>query len=327
MKRAFEFTGRIRSFRYAFIGIGTMLKSQHNAWIHALATVGVVSAGWAWHITRIEWCFVVLAVMAVWAAEALNTAFEFLADATSPEFHPLISQNPRPPSLSQTTRGAVSMPSLTAVNHMRSRNASTWPHTATSRCRTKTDTVLPLRVTRCPSRTRIPTLTSLHTGFPRVLPGVGRQGTITPSPPSSNGNPAMAAVRASASGSVSANRSNSACRRPASNSKSLRDSPPRPGRSSTERRRCETVQTPPGHRRSVSILRWPFEMAEVPILRQTEQCAQSGIRADSATHAFSRSPARRACGWYASPGPYSPAKRHTADTAAARLSVADIPVP
>jgi diacylglycerol kinase (ATP) len=28
--------------------------------------------------------------MAVWTAEALNTAFEFLADAASPEFHPLV---------------------------------------------------------------------------------------------------------------------------------------------------------------------------------------------------------------------------------------------
>jgi diacylglycerol kinase (ATP) len=28
--------------------------------------------------------------MSVWTAEALNTALEFLADAASPEFHPLV---------------------------------------------------------------------------------------------------------------------------------------------------------------------------------------------------------------------------------------------
>ena len=28
--------------------------------------------------------------MSVWTAEALNTAFEFLADVASPEFHPLV---------------------------------------------------------------------------------------------------------------------------------------------------------------------------------------------------------------------------------------------
>ncbi len=30
--------------------------------------------------------------MAVWTAEALNTALEFLADASHPEFHPLIKK-------------------------------------------------------------------------------------------------------------------------------------------------------------------------------------------------------------------------------------------
>ncbi len=30
-----------------------------------------------------------MAISTVWAAEALNTTFEFLADAASPEFHPL----------------------------------------------------------------------------------------------------------------------------------------------------------------------------------------------------------------------------------------------
>ena len=31
-----------------------------------------------------------LAVSIVWTAEALNTAFEFLADAASPNFHPVV---------------------------------------------------------------------------------------------------------------------------------------------------------------------------------------------------------------------------------------------
>jgi diacylglycerol kinase (ATP) len=30
--------------------------------------------------------------MAVWTAEALNTALEFLADVASPEFHPLVGK-------------------------------------------------------------------------------------------------------------------------------------------------------------------------------------------------------------------------------------------
>ncbi len=92
MNRPFEFTGRIRSFKYAFRGIGIMIRSQHNAWIHALATALVIGAGLFVHLARLEWNWILLAIMAVWTAEALNTAFEFLADATNPTFHPLIGK-------------------------------------------------------------------------------------------------------------------------------------------------------------------------------------------------------------------------------------------
>ena len=90
MNGPFQFTGRIRSFKFAFVGIWTMLKSQHNAWIHACATVAVVAAGLFFGVSPAEWCWLVLAIMAVWTAEALNTAFEFLADVASPGFHPLV---------------------------------------------------------------------------------------------------------------------------------------------------------------------------------------------------------------------------------------------
>lgn len=93
MSRPFEFTGRIRSFKYAFTGIWTMLKSQQNAWVHACVTIGVVSAGLVFGVSAAEWCWLVLAIMAVWTAEALNTAFEFLADVASPEFHPLVKHS------------------------------------------------------------------------------------------------------------------------------------------------------------------------------------------------------------------------------------------
>jgi len=66
-----------------------MLSTQHNAWINALATVAVVGVGFYFEFTRSEWCWIVLATISVWTAEALNTAFEFLTDLASPEFHPL----------------------------------------------------------------------------------------------------------------------------------------------------------------------------------------------------------------------------------------------
>ena len=66
-----------------------MLRSQPNAWIHAGATVLVVAAGIFFSLGRAEWCWIVLTIISVWTAEALNTAFEFLTDVASPQFHPL----------------------------------------------------------------------------------------------------------------------------------------------------------------------------------------------------------------------------------------------
>lgn len=83
---------RLRSFVYAGRGIRTMLASQHNARIHAVATVAVVALGFWLGISRLEWLAVVLSVVSVWTAEALNTAFEFLCDVASPEFHPLVEK-------------------------------------------------------------------------------------------------------------------------------------------------------------------------------------------------------------------------------------------
>ena len=70
-----------------------MFKSQHNAWVHACATIGVVAAGFFFGVSGPEWCWLVLAIMAVWTAEALNTAVEFLADVASPDFHPLVKHS------------------------------------------------------------------------------------------------------------------------------------------------------------------------------------------------------------------------------------------
>ena len=89
-ERPFQFTGRIRSFRYAVFGVLRMLRCQHNAWLHLGVTMMVIAAGFFFGLSPAEWCWIILAIVTVWTAEALNTAFEFLADAASPDFHPLV---------------------------------------------------------------------------------------------------------------------------------------------------------------------------------------------------------------------------------------------
>ena len=69
-----------------------LLASQHNAWIHAAATVAACALGALLGISAPEWCAVVLAIVAVWVAEALNTAFELLCDAVTPEQSPRVKR-------------------------------------------------------------------------------------------------------------------------------------------------------------------------------------------------------------------------------------------
>ena len=82
--------GRARSFANAFAGLREVIRTQQNAWIHAAATLLVVVAGVALDVTRLDWCWLIAAIAAVWVAEAFNTALESLADAAVPEQHPKV---------------------------------------------------------------------------------------------------------------------------------------------------------------------------------------------------------------------------------------------
>jgi len=92
MTKPFSIADRIKSVSFALSGIGAMLRTQHNARIHLTASIVVVGAGIWFAIPREEWVWLIASMVAVWTAEALNTAFEFLCDVASPEFHPLVKQ-------------------------------------------------------------------------------------------------------------------------------------------------------------------------------------------------------------------------------------------
>lgn len=89
---SFSIRKRLQSFIYAFQGIGTLVKTQHNAWIHLFVTLIVVSLGFYFGVSGNEWSLLIVAIIIVWLAEALNTAVEFLADSITKEHHPLIGQ-------------------------------------------------------------------------------------------------------------------------------------------------------------------------------------------------------------------------------------------
>lgn len=83
------FVGRVKSFGYAFKGIWWLISSQPNAWVHLLATAVVIGLGCFFDISGGEWIAVVISMGAVWMAEAMNTAVEWLTDLVSPGYHPL----------------------------------------------------------------------------------------------------------------------------------------------------------------------------------------------------------------------------------------------
>ncbi len=80
---------RIKSFGYAFFGWWHVIRTQQNAWIHALATVlAMLISAWL-RISRIEWVLIIIAITMVWTAEFLNTALEVVVDLATQEHHPL----------------------------------------------------------------------------------------------------------------------------------------------------------------------------------------------------------------------------------------------
>lgn len=84
-----EIYNRAKSFHYAFEGWWHVLRTQHNAWIHAVISIAVFAVAFWLGLSRLEWAVLVLTIMAVWMAEFMNTAVEAVVDMTMPEIHPL----------------------------------------------------------------------------------------------------------------------------------------------------------------------------------------------------------------------------------------------
>jgi diacylglycerol kinase (ATP) len=86
------FIFRLKSFVYALQGMAMLVRTQPNARIHLLATLLVCGAGFCFALSRMEWLWIVVAIVLVWSAEAFNTAVEQLADTLHPEQHPGIGR-------------------------------------------------------------------------------------------------------------------------------------------------------------------------------------------------------------------------------------------
>ncbi|WP_341834288.1 diacylglycerol kinase family protein [Chitinophaga pollutisoli] len=102
-------TGLAGSFRNAFRGIATALRSEPNARIHLAATGAVIAAGYWFRCSPGEWAVIAIATGFVWTAELLNTAIEKSMDLLHPDHHPLVK------NIKDIAAGAVLLAAIAAV--------------------------------------------------------------------------------------------------------------------------------------------------------------------------------------------------------------------
>lgn len=76
---------RLLAFKYAFEGWWYVIRTQRNAWIHAIISIAVIFIS-AWlRLPLRDWAVIIIAIALVWTAEFLNTALEALVDLASPQ--------------------------------------------------------------------------------------------------------------------------------------------------------------------------------------------------------------------------------------------------
>lgn len=79
---------RVDSFKYAFTGISTTVKSEINMKIHLLIMTLVIIAGIILQIKVSEWKTCIILFSLVIAGELFNTAIEAIVDMVMPDYHP-----------------------------------------------------------------------------------------------------------------------------------------------------------------------------------------------------------------------------------------------
>lgn len=96
-------------FRDAGRGLASVIQTEPNFRVHLGILVVVIVAGFLFRINLMEWLAIVMVAGLVIVAEVLNTALEYLADATHPEVDPGIGR------AKDAGAGAVLVASVVAV--------------------------------------------------------------------------------------------------------------------------------------------------------------------------------------------------------------------
>jgi len=100
---------RGRSFKYAFRGLGYVVRNEANFIIHIFAAVVVILLGLVCDLKNTEWLIIVLTIALVMTTEIVNSAIEQLIDFVHPEI------NKKAGRIKDISAGAVLLSAIAAV--------------------------------------------------------------------------------------------------------------------------------------------------------------------------------------------------------------------
>jgi len=109
MKNTSFVQGRIKSFKYAFIGAYKLITTEHSIMVQLSIGVLVSVLGYIFDISKTEWILQTLAIGIVLAIEGLNTAVEKIADFIHPNHHEKIG------FIKDIAAGAVTFAAISAI--------------------------------------------------------------------------------------------------------------------------------------------------------------------------------------------------------------------
>jgi diacylglycerol kinase (ATP) len=108
-KRNFSVMERMRSILPAINGLKISILTEHNLWVHTVATILVAIIALLLKVSGTEAGILCLTIGFVWCAELINTAIEKAMDFISTEKHPAIRM------IKDTAAAAVLVSAITAV--------------------------------------------------------------------------------------------------------------------------------------------------------------------------------------------------------------------
>jgi len=88
----FSFNQRLISFKYAYNGLKTLFKEEHNARVHLFVSIIVIVLGLFFKISFVEWIAIFLVIGLVFICEIFNSAIENICDKISTDYDSLIKK-------------------------------------------------------------------------------------------------------------------------------------------------------------------------------------------------------------------------------------------